>query len=212
MKVHLLRETNSSPRKHLHKPSRDVLRSLCRHRSEHPHQSLPVYGTELVQGHLPALSLKSHRYPRGVGPRDRSHGSDDDSPQMLVHFIRGNDQTRAGLLNLSPLRRIEDYQPDRILSWRDRGPTYHRHSLRSNSLGSVTSSMSSSRAVSLEARNASSQPWRGLRPGEIIRQSFAILISTVSPKRHCWMKGFGMRMPRELPMRTSSVFMPEIPQ
>src|SRR5208337_2709007 len=30
--------------------------------------------------------------------------------------------------------------------------------------------------------------------------------STVSPNRHCSMMGLGMRMPRELPIRTSSVF------
>jgi hypothetical protein len=118
----------------------------------------------------PALVyLKSHRYPRRVRARERSHGSKDDGPQMLVHFIGGDDETRTSLLNLSPLCGIEDYQPDFI----PLRPTYHRHSLWSNSLASVASSMSSSCSVSLEARNASSQPWRGWRPGEMIRQSFA---------------------------------------
>src|ERR1700674_5063806 len=202
----------SPPCKHFQQRGRNIRRSFCRHRSEHLHQSLPVYGTKLIQGYLPPFPLKPHRDPCGVGARDYSHGSDDDSPQMLVHFIGGDDQTRTGLLNLSPLGGIEDYEPDLILSWRDRWPTYHRHSLRSNSLGSAMSSMSSSCAAWPEARNASSQPWRGWRPGEMIRQSSATLISTVSPKPHCSMKGLGMRTPRELPMRTNSVFMPETPQ
>jgi hypothetical protein len=80
--------TNSCPREHFEQRGGDILRSFFRNRSEPPHQSLPVYGAELVERHLPSFPLKSHRYPGGVGPRDCSHGSDDDSPQMLVHFIR----------------------------------------------------------------------------------------------------------------------------
>jgi hypothetical protein len=119
-----LSKSNSRAREHFEQSSRDVLRSFCRHRSEHPDQSLPVYGTELVQRHLPSFTLKSHRYPRGVRAPDCSHGSNDDGPQMLVHFIGGDDETRTRLLNLSPLCGIGDYQPDFI----PLRPTYHRHS------------------------------------------------------------------------------------
>ncbi len=40
-----------------------------------------------------------------------------------------------------------------------------------------------------------------------MRQLFSTRSSTVSPRLHCSMSGFGMRTPLEFPMRTSSVFM-----
>jgi len=40
----------------------------------------------------------------------------------------------------------------------------------------------------------------------MIRQSFATRNSTVLPSPHCSIKGFGIRMPRELPILTNSVF------
>jgi hypothetical protein len=49
------------------------------------------------------------------------------------------------------------------------------------------------------------QPWRGRRSGEMPRQSFSKRNWTLSPSPHCLMRSFGMRTPRELPIRTSSV-------
>src|ERR1019366_9058279 len=117
--------------------------------------------------------------------RDGSHGSNDDGPQMPVHFIGRDDQTRARFLDLRSMGGVERDEPDLI----PLRPAYHRHSVWSNSLGFVISSMSSSSTPRLEARNASSQPWRGWRSGEMIRQSFLTRNSTVSPSPHCSIKG-----------------------
>src|SRR5260370_19709761 len=84
---HTAIEPDSCAREHFQERGGNVLRSFRRHLSKHPHQSLPVYGTELVQGHLPPFPLKSHRHPRMVGALDCSHGSDNYSPQMPVHVI-----------------------------------------------------------------------------------------------------------------------------
>jgi len=40
----------------------DRLRGTRRHRSELPHQALPVHGTDLVHSHLPALPLRANRH------------------------------------------------------------------------------------------------------------------------------------------------------
>src|ERR1039458_5256622 len=129
-------------------------------------------------------SAGSDLYPpaRGVRPDDRGHGSNDDGPQMLVHLIGRDDQTRARFLDLHPLGGIQRHQPDLILFWRALWRTlwrdHHRHSSRSNSFGPVASSMSSSAAVWPDARKASPQPWRGRRSGEMIKQSRSTRIST----------------------------------
>lgn len=61
-----------------------------------------------------------------------------------------------------------------------------------------------------QPRNASSQPSHGVRPGAITTRSFSTRSSTVSRKPHCSRTGLGIRMPRELPMRTNSTFMGDL--
>ena len=59
----------------------------------------------------------------------------------------------------------------------------------------------------IAALNASSQPFLGLATERITRWSLCASSSTVSSRRHSSKSLLGMRMPRELPMRTTLVFM-----
>ena len=109
--------------------------------SELAHQALLVHRAQLVQSYLSVFPLKAYRHSRRIRSHNRGHGSDNYSPQMLVHFIRGDNETRAGLPNLSALGRIQAYQPDLIASGR---PSYPCHSSWSNLPGPAVSSRSSS--------------------------------------------------------------------
>ena len=89
-------------------------------------QSAFVHCPDLIQHNLPGLTFESKRDTSRVGAAFRRHGSDDDRVDMLVHFIRGNDETGAGLADLTPLCRIEADEKD------IEAGHYHVHSLRSH--------------------------------------------------------------------------------
>ena len=82
------------------------LSGACSNRSQFAYEPLSVYGTELIESDLTSFSLKTYRDPCGIGADNRGHGGDDDGPQMLVHFVRRDDQARATLLDFCPLGRI----------------------------------------------------------------------------------------------------------
>lgn len=54
--------------------------------------------------------------------------------------------------------------------------------------------------------NTSFHPWRGRRCEVMIKRPFSTCSSTSCPNRASSIRGLGMRIPRELPIRTSSVF------
>ena len=193
------------PAEHFEQEGRSLLGNVCRNSSKFAHQSLPIHGAQLIQGGLAGLSLKPKRYARGVRSHGCGHRRNDDRPQMPVHLIGRDHQARPGLPDFRTVSRIECYQPDLIAQ---RNPVHHRHSLRSNSLVPACSRRRSSSTEAPAARNPSSQPARGRRCGEMTRHLFSTRSSTSSPKPHCSIKGFGIRMPRELPIRTRSIFIP----
>jgi hypothetical protein len=82
------------------------LSGVCTNGSQFAYEPLSVYSTELVESDLPSFSFKTYRDPCWIGARNRGQWGDDDSPQMVVHFVRGNDQARACLLDFCPLGRI----------------------------------------------------------------------------------------------------------
>ncbi len=88
---------------------------------------------------------------------------------------------------------------------------HHFHSLRSNSFVATPCKSNSSSAEGLAARNVSSQPCRGAHWEETMRRWFSTRRSTFSPKPHCSMIGLGIRIPREFPIRTSSVLIATFP-
>jgi hypothetical protein len=178
-------------------------RSGGRNRSEFPNQPLPVHCAQLVQCSLAGFSLKAHRHASGVRTHGSGHRSNNDGLQISVHLIGRNHQAWPGLLYFSALGGIERQQPNFVPAW---SAAHHRHSLRSNSFVPVVPSRCSSSRAGPAARNFSSHPSRGRRSGEMIRHSFSSRRSTASPRPHCSMRGFGMRIPREFPMRTSSIF------
>ena len=56
-----------------------------------------VHRPDLIQYDLARFSLESNRDTGGVGAALGGHGGDDDGIDMLVHFVRGNDEAWAVL-------------------------------------------------------------------------------------------------------------------
>src|SRR3989338_1118954 len=85
---------------------------------------------------------------------------------------------------------------------------YHSHSVLSQRVGARESR---SRSASPPSRailwKASSHPPRGFLAGRTTKWLFSTSSSTVSARRHCSNSVLGMRIPRELPIRTTVVFM-----
>jgi len=75
-------------------------------------QSAFVHCPDLIQHNLPGLTFESKRDTSRVGAAFRRHGSNDDRVDVLIHFIRGNDETGAGLTDLTSLCRIETDEKD----------------------------------------------------------------------------------------------------
>ena len=60
-----------------------------------------VYGPDLIQDDLTRFSFESNRYARGVGTALGGHGGHDNRIDVLVHFVRGDDEAGAGLANFT---------------------------------------------------------------------------------------------------------------
>lgn len=89
-------------------------------------QSAFVHCPDLIQHNLPGLTFESKRDTSRVGAAFRRHGSDDDRVDVVIHFIRGNDEAGTGLTDLTPLCGIETDEKD------IEAGHYHVHSLRSH--------------------------------------------------------------------------------
>src|SRR5262249_32282861 len=184
---------------HLNQHRGSLPGSMSRNFSELANQSLPVHRSQLIECCLSGFSMKTDRHTGWIWTNGDRHWCNNYRLQMTVDLIRGNHQARAGFANLRAMRGIERYQPD-LVTLRN----YHRHTRWSNSF-LPTASKCSSPSEGPAERNFSSQSARSRRSGEIIRHSFSTWRSTLSPKPHCSMTGFGMRIPRELPILISCV-------
>jgi hypothetical protein len=97
------------------------------------HQPAFVYGPDLIQHDLSRLSLESHRDAGRIKPTFRRYGGDDDGVDVLVHFVRIDDQAGAGLTDFTAFGGVEANEKE------VEAGHYHVHSLRSQADGAADS-------------------------------------------------------------------------
>lgn len=83
-----------------------------------------VHRPDLIQHDLTRLAFESHRHAGGVGTTFCRHGGDDHGIDVLVHFIRRDDEAGAGLTDFAALGGIEADEVD------VEAGHYHVHSFR----------------------------------------------------------------------------------
>ena len=71
-----------------------------------------VHGPDLIQHNLAGFPLESNRRTGGVGAALCGHGGNDDGIDMVVHFVRGNDEARAGFADFTAFGWIETHEKD----------------------------------------------------------------------------------------------------
>jgi len=166
------------------------------------HQSYFVHGADLVQDDLAHFSLEPDGNPGRIVMSFCCHGRDNDGADMTIHLIRRDDKTRPGFTDLSSLGGIKANKVN--LEAGD----YHSHSVLSQRVGARESRSRSASPPSWAILwKASSHPLRGFLAGRTTKWLFSTSSSTVSARRHCSNSVLGMRIPRELPIRTTVVFM-----
>ena len=166
-------------------------------------QPLSIHRPELIGNHLAVLAVEAARHAEWVPMRGRGHGRDHDCPQMGVQVVRGNDHTGSRLLDLGSSRGVEINEKHFTSSRKLRH--YQRHSSSSNCVR-VSGSISLPPPAAASARAASAQPARALLVAAITTVLPRTSSSTSSVRPACSMMAFGIRTPRELPMRTSCAF------
>src|SRR5688572_27009626 len=161
-----------------------------------------VHGANLVQDDLAISSAEPHGNTGGIVVALGGHRRDDDGSDMAVHLIGKDDNTGTGFAEFAGFGGNEANE----VNLKEGG--YHRHSVVSHFVGTIESlSKSVSSPCPDMRRNSSSQPLRGLAAERITKWSLCASSSTVSCRRYSSKSFLGMRMPRELPMRTTLVFM-----
>jgi len=71
-----------------------------------------VHCPDLIQNDLTRFSLESSRHTGGIGPAFSGHRCHDDSIDMMVHLVRGNDEAMAGLADFTTFGGIETHEKD----------------------------------------------------------------------------------------------------
>ena len=71
-----------------------------------------VHRPDLIQHDLTRFPLESNRHAGGVGTALGGHGGHDDGVDMVVHFVRGNDEAGAGLADFTALGGVETHEKD----------------------------------------------------------------------------------------------------
>ena len=71
-----------------------------------------VHRSDLIQHNLTRFSLESNWHAGGVGMALGRHRGYDDGVDVVIHFIRGNDEAGAGLADFSTLGGVEAYEKD----------------------------------------------------------------------------------------------------
>lgn len=100
----------------------------------HPfHQPLFVHCADPVEHDLAGFALESYRHAGGIRPTFRRHGGDDDGVDVLVHFVRRDNQAGAGFTDFTDLGGVEADEID------VEAGHYHVHSLRSQADGEADS-------------------------------------------------------------------------
>src|SRR5439155_19484533 len=119
-----------------------------------------------------------------------------------VNIVGRDVEAWADLADLAPHGRVQAHEVDLEAG------SYQRHSVRSHLLaGSDSRSRSTSSPCWCIRWKASSHPLRGLTRERITRWSSRTSSSTASVKWQCSSTVLGMRIPRELPIRTTLAFM-----
>ena len=89
-----------------------------------------VHCTYLIQDDLPLLVLKLDVYPCRVVAFDRRHWRDNHCSDVPIHFVRRDNDARAGFSDLSTARRVEADEMNAVTTDR----RHHSHSVSSQSL------------------------------------------------------------------------------
>lgn len=187
--------------KHFQQYRKDSLRTFWRDDAKLANQTLPVNRSDLIKCNLATSSLERNADTCRIGPFGGRHRSNNNGIQVFIGLIRRNYQARPGLLDFRALSGVQRYEPNLIPSrW-----VHQVHSSASNSFGGRVPNSGGSTAQEPAAIKDSLQPWRGWRSGAMINLFCSMCSSIVSLNPHCSMRGFGMRIPRELPIRTSSI-------
>lgn len=76
----------------------------CGHPREEPFDR---HGADLVEGHRCGFSLEANRIAGRKIPDGRGNRRKDYSPEGLVHFIRGDHESRAGFPDFPANGRVE---------------------------------------------------------------------------------------------------------
>lgn len=152
-----IRKMNRLLRKHLPQHLQRARGGVVVELAHALHQPGLVHGADLVEDDLTFFSLEGERDAAGVVAAFAGHGGDDDGGDVVVHFVRRDDNAGPGFLYFVTPGGIE---ADEInLETRDR---YHCHSVLSHS---VADALSASRSLSsccwAIAEKASTQPTRG---------------------------------------------------
>ena len=146
-------------REHLMQVCKDGFYRCLMESSESLEESLSVNGAKLVQRHKSGTLLEAARDAPGVGVAASRHRRNYDRSQVLIQFIRRDDQTRPGLADFTAKRWIKTDQVN-LASLRRLGRHYQVHSSASKTVTAGLSSRASSPRLCI-ARAASAQPCRG---------------------------------------------------
>lgn len=92
-----------------------------------------VHGSDLIQHDLSRLSFEAHRHTGRIAPSLRRHGGDDYRVDMMIHFVRRDDETRARFSDFAALGGIETDE-EHVEAGR-----YHVQSFRSHVDGALVS-------------------------------------------------------------------------
>src|ERR1043165_36778 len=126
------------------------------------HEPSAVDSAKLVEGDLTVLAGEPQWDARRIWLPFGCHGSNDHGAEVMVHLIRGYDQTRPHLFDFAANRGVEVDEID------VEAANHHFHSVSSNAVSEGVSSSRTSSPLSAMRRNASSHPSRGGRAERMV--------------------------------------------
>ena len=169
-----------------------------------PNESPSVHSSKLVQHNVPVLPTKAAGNPKRVRMATSRHGSDQECANVTVQFVRRDDHAWPCSLDLFAPGWIERHE----INIAAKGNTHLQTHSESSKSVDVGSSSRPSSPLSWSCRAASSHPALGAEAPSIMRPDSTTFSHISSPSPASSIRGFGIRTPRELPIRISLVFMP----